>query len=65
MSQEKPVPTRFIGLDVHKHYLVAIGVSNSRFGVVSPIRTAHKPKGGLSESRWPERAKDGTADWAF
>ena len=26
MSQEKPVPTRFIGLDVHKHYLVAIGV---------------------------------------
>jgi hypothetical protein len=26
MWQEKPIPTRFIGLDVHKHYLVAIGV---------------------------------------
>ena len=37
MSPEKPVPsatlragpTRFIGLDVHKHYLIAIGVWGS------------------------------------
>jgi hypothetical protein len=26
MLQNKPPPTRFVGLDVHQHYLIAIGV---------------------------------------
>jgi len=26
MSPEKPPPIRFIGLDIHKHYLIAVGV---------------------------------------
>jgi transposase len=38
MSQEKPVPTRFIGLDVHKHYLVAIGVDTQLNQVLGPRR---------------------------
>ena len=38
MSQEKPVPTRFIGLDVHKHYLVAIGVDTELNQVLGPQR---------------------------
>jgi len=46
MSQEKPVssatfracPTRFIGLDVHKHYLVAIGVDAELNQVLGPRR---------------------------
>jgi transposase len=38
MWQEKPVPTRFIGLDVHKHYLVAIGVDAELNQVSGPRR---------------------------
>jgi len=38
MSQEKPVPTRFVGLDVHKHYLVAIGVDTELNRVLGPRR---------------------------
>jgi len=38
MSQEKPVPTRFIGLDVHEHYLVAIGVDTELNQVLGPRR---------------------------
>jgi transposase len=38
MSPEKPVPTRFIGLDVHKHYLVAIGVDAELNQVLGPRR---------------------------
>jgi hypothetical protein len=38
MSQEKPVPTRFIGLDVHKPYLVAIGVDAELNQVLGPRR---------------------------
>jgi transposase len=38
MSQEKSVPTRFIGLDVHKHYLIAIGVDAELNQVLGPQR---------------------------
>jgi transposase len=38
MSQEKQAPTRFIGLDVHKHYLIAIGVDTQRNQVLGPQR---------------------------
>lgn len=46
MSPEKPVPsamlragpTRFIGLDVHKHYLIAIGVDAELNQVLGPQR---------------------------
>jgi len=38
MSQEKPVLTRFIGLDVHKHYLIAIGVDAELNQVLGPQR---------------------------
>ena len=38
MSQKKPVPTRFIGLDVHKHYLIAIGVDAELNQVLGPQR---------------------------
>jgi transposase len=37
MSQESP-PTRFIGLDVHKHYLVAAGVDAELHQVLGPQR---------------------------
>ena len=36
--QEGLVPIRFIGLDVHKHYLVAIGVDAEPNQVLSPRR---------------------------
>ena len=36
MSQETPVPIRFIGLDVHKHYLVAAGVDAQGAQVLGP-----------------------------
>jgi transposase len=38
MSQEELVPLRFIGLDVHKHYLVAIGVDAELKQVLGPRR---------------------------
>jgi transposase len=38
MSQETPVPTRFIGLDVHKHYLIAIGVDAELNQALGPQR---------------------------
>ena len=50
MSQKKPVPsamlragpTRFIGLDVHKHYLIAIGVDAELNQVLGPQRVQLK-----------------------
>jgi transposase len=38
MDSEKQAATRFIGLDVHKHYLVAIGVDRERKQVLGPQR---------------------------
>jgi transposase len=38
MSSEIPVPTRFIGLDLHKHYLVALGVDAELHEVLGPQR---------------------------
>jgi transposase len=38
MCSEKQAATRFIGLDVHKHYLVAIGVDRQRNQVLGPQR---------------------------
>lgn len=38
MWQEKLIPMRFIGLDVHKHYLVAIGVDAELNQVLGPQR---------------------------
>lgn len=38
MSLEAQAPTRFIGLDVHKHYLVAVGVDGQRNQVLGPQR---------------------------
>jgi transposase len=38
MSEEKAVPSRFIGLDVHKHYLIAIGVDAELNQVLGPQR---------------------------
>jgi transposase len=38
MLPEKPVSSRFIGLDVHKHYLVAIGVDANLNQVFGPQR---------------------------
>lgn len=40
MSSETPVPTRFIGLDVHKHYLIAVGVDAQLNQVYGPRRVA-------------------------
>src|SRR5688500_29856 len=34
-------PTRFVGLDIHKHYLVAIGVDATRTVVFGPQRVAY------------------------
>ena len=38
MSPEKPVPKRYIGLDVHEHYLIAIGVDAELNQVYGPQR---------------------------
>ncbi len=38
MSQETPRPSRFVGLDVHKHYLVAYAVDVDRNRVFGPQR---------------------------
>jgi transposase len=38
ISSEKPVPKRYIGLDVHKHYLIAIGVDADLNQVYGPQR---------------------------
>lgn len=38
MSQHKPSPDRFVGLDVHKHYLIAAAVDADRNEVLSPRR---------------------------
>ncbi len=38
MSEEKTAPSRFIGLDVHKHYLIAIGVDAELNQVLGPQR---------------------------
>jgi transposase len=38
MSRKKPSPNRFVGLDVHKHYLIAAAVDPDRNEVMSPRR---------------------------
>lgn len=38
MSLEKPVPKRFIGLDIHKHYLIATGLDADLHQVYGPQR---------------------------
>ena len=38
MSPEKPGPNRFIGLDIHKYYLIAIGVNEQLTQVLGPQR---------------------------
>lgn len=38
MYPEKPDPKRFIGLDIHKHYLIAIGVDADLNQVLGPQR---------------------------
>ena len=38
MSQKKTNPDRFVGLDVHKHYLIAAAVDPDRNEVMSPRR---------------------------
>ena len=38
MSRKKPSPDRFVGLDVHKHYLIAAAVDPNRKEVMSPQR---------------------------
>ncbi|MFC2015736.1 transposase [Chloroflexota bacterium] len=38
MSRTKPSPDRFVGLDVHKHYLIAAAVDPDRNEVMSPRR---------------------------
>lgn len=40
MLPEKPPPKRFIGLDLHKHYLIAIGVDAELNQVYGPQRVA-------------------------
>jgi len=40
MTQNDPQPKRFIGLDVHKHYLIAIGVDEDLNQVLDPQRVA-------------------------
>ena len=38
MSTSVSSPSRFIGLDVHKHYLVAVGVDAQQNQVLGPKR---------------------------
>lgn len=48
MSEEKSTPLRFIGLDVHKYYLIAIGVDARQAQVFGPQRV---PMAQLDEWR--------------
>ena len=41
MEPQTPVPKRFIGLDVHKHYLVAYGVDANLTPLLGPRRVAY------------------------
>jgi transposase len=41
MSPSRAAPTRFIGLDIHKHYLVAVGVDAQQQTVFGPQRVAY------------------------
>ena len=41
MEPEKPVPKRFIGLDIHKHYLVAYGVDAELNRLLGPRRVEY------------------------
>jgi chromosome condensin MukBEF complex kleisin-like MukF subunit len=38
MSRNRPSLDRFVGLDVHKHYLIAAAVDPDRNEVMSPRR---------------------------
>lgn len=40
MLPEKPVPKRFVGLDVHKHYLLAYGVDEQLNPTLAPRRVS-------------------------
>ncbi len=40
MTQDKSNPTRFIGLDIHKEYIVAAGVNAAQEQVFGPLRFA-------------------------
>jgi transposase len=50
MNQTETKPKRFIGLDVHKHYLVAAGVDAEQQEVLAPCRVALTELG-----RWVEK----------
>jgi transposase len=41
MADQSPVPARFIGLDIHKHYLVAVGVDAQQTHVFGPQRVPY------------------------
>lgn len=41
MVDSRNSPTRFIGLDIHKHYLVAVGVDAQQQPVFGPRRVAY------------------------
>lgn len=41
MEPKKPVPKRFIGLDIHKHYLVAYGVDAELTPLLGPRRVEY------------------------
>jgi hypothetical protein len=38
MSPPNTIPARFIGLDIHKHYIVAVGVSSQQEQIFGPQR---------------------------
>lgn len=50
MTPSIPVPKRFIGLDVHKHYLIATGVDAGLHQVLGPQRVEL-----LNLGRWMEK----------
>lgn len=41
MTSHSPVPTRFISLDIHKHYLVAASVDAQQTQVFGPQRVPY------------------------
>ena len=41
MSDKRDPPVRYIGLDVHKHYLVAYGVDKEKNRVYGPKRVGY------------------------
>jgi len=62
MTQKDPQPKRFIGLDVHKHYLIAIGVDEDLNQMLGPQRVKTLSPGKVDLQNAAQRGRDRTGN---